>query len=364
MTLLLAEDYESYAWMMNSAVPMAEAGGVAHELFAAHCGRAFLAERLGALAEAETHARIALEVLAHRHQELGFGWPLLALVETLTQRGEFDAAEDALALVPEQQWPSIGAWQATLANRGRLRYAQGRYEESLADCLESGRVAEPDISGAWQWRSAATAYHWRATAALALDALGRRDDALEHAHVELGLARTFGAPRALGLALRVAGTIERGEQGLALLREAVAILETSPALLERARAYVQLGALLRREGERTAAREPLRTGLDLARRCGATPLAQFAREELVAAGAKPRRDMISGRDALTGAELRVAELAAEGATNRKIAQSLYLSPKTVEMHLSRAYRKLDIASRAELATALAEPTATAAGDKV
>jgi DNA-binding CsgD family transcriptional regulator len=360
MTLMLAEDYESCRWVMDSAVPIAEAGGVARELFAAHCGRAFLAERLGALAEAETHARIALEVLAHRHQELGFGWPLLPLVETLTQRGELDAADEALALVPEHQWPSIGAWQGTLAARGRLRYAQDRYEESLADCLESGCVAEPDMPGAWQWRSAAVAWHWRASAALALDALRRREEALEYAYGELELARTFGAPRALGLALRVAGTVERGEQGLVLLREAVAILETSPALLERARAYVHLGALLRREGERTAARDPLRAGLDLARRCGATPLAQFAREELVAAGAKPRRDMVSGRDALTAAELRVAQLAAEGATNRKIAQSLYLSPKTVEMHLGRAYRKLDIASRAELATTLAETPGSAA----
>ena len=77
-----------------------------------------------------------------------------------------------------------------------------------------------------------------------------------------------------------------------------------------------------------------------------------ARDELAAAGARPRREALSGLEALTASERRVAELAAEGLTNRRLAQTLYLSPKTVEMHLSRVYRKLGIGSRQELGSAL------------
>ncbi len=136
------------------------------------------------------------------------------------------------------------------------------------------------------------------------------------------------------------------------LTEAVEVLEGSGAELELAQALVDLGMLLRHEGDRVEARERLSRGLDLAARCGAAPLAARAREELAASGARPRRDRISGRDSLTPSELRLARLAAEGHSNRGIAQDLYLSEKTVEMHLSRAYRKLGIGGRAELAGAL------------
>ena len=78
----------------------------------------------------------------------------------------------------------------------------------------------------------------------------------------------------------------------------------------------------------------------MAHRWGARRIAGQARAELVAAGAKPRRDAITGRDALTASELRVARLAAEGKTNRQIAQSLFITTKTASAHLSRVYRKL------------------------
>ncbi|MET0686586.1 MAG: helix-turn-helix transcriptional regulator, partial [Solirubrobacteraceae bacterium] len=81
--------------------------------------------------------------------------------------------------------------------------------------------------------------------------------------------------------------------------------------------------------------------------------AEHVRTELYAAGARPRTDALSGAAALTASERRVATLAAGGETNRDIAQTLYVTPKTVEVHLSNAYRKLGIRSRRELATALA-----------
>jgi DNA-binding CsgD family transcriptional regulator len=200
---------------------------------------------------------------------------------------------------------------------------------------------------------------WRSQAALALLALDRRDEALGLADDEVELARQWGAPTSLGRAIRVAGLVEGGAAGLTLLRDAVDIIEGSPARLEQARALVDLGAATRRANRRTESREFLRRGLELATVCGASPLAETARTELLATGARPRRIALSGVDSLTPSERRVAAMAAEGMTNREIAQSLFVTPKTVEVHLSAVYRKLGIASRSKLATALAaEPNAS------
>ncbi len=96
----------------------------------------------------------------------------------------------------------------------------------------------------------------------------------------------------------------------------------------------------------------LRAALDEADRLRAEPLAVEAREELLTAGARPRRPRLSGRDALTASELRVASRAAGGMSNREIAQSLFVTVKTVETHLRNGYRKLEIGSRKELPDAL------------
>jgi DNA-binding NarL/FixJ family response regulator len=85
------------------------------------------------------------------------------------------------------------------------------------------------------------------------------------------------------------------------------------------------------------------------------PLAQHAETELLATGARPRRIALSGVDSLTPSERRVARMAADGLTNREIAQELFVTQKTVEVHLSSAYRKLEIGSRTQLASKLAEP---------
>jgi DNA-binding NarL/FixJ family response regulator len=162
----------------------------------------------------------------------------------------------------------------------------------------------------------------------------------------------LGTPRALGIALRTAGLAHGGDAGLALLAESVERLRDSPALLERSRSLAELGAALRRAGERAAARDHLADALDLAARSGARPLMARIREELNAAGARPRREWRTGVEALTPSELRVARLAAEGRSNREIAHELYVTLKTVEGHLARAYTKLGISGRPQLAEAL------------
>jgi DNA-binding CsgD family transcriptional regulator len=148
--------------------------------------------------------------------------------------------------------------------------------------------------------------------------------------------------RARGL---VTGETER-------LREAVALLESTPARLEHARALVDLGAALRRGNQRSAARGELARGQELAFRCGARALVDRAHAELHAAGARPRTVALHGVDALTASERRVAELAADGLSNREVAQALFVTTKTVETHLGHAYRKLAVTGRDDLAGAL------------
>ena len=137
------------------------------------------------------------------------------------------------------------------------------------------------------------------------------------------------------------------------LAAALAVLAPSPARLEHARVLLDHGAALRAAGRRTAAREPLLEALALAARCGARSLERRARAELAAIGVRPRTTSHSGADSLTPSERRVVELAGAGGTNREIAQTLFVTEKTVETHLGRAFRKLDISSRRQLPDVLA-----------
>jgi DNA-binding NarL/FixJ family response regulator len=123
---------------------------------------------------------------------------------------------------------------------------------------------------------------------------------------------------------------------------------------EHASAIYERGALTRRSGHDREAREHLRRALEAATGIGAGALARRCRAELSAAGARPRREALSGPSSLTPAEERVADGAARGLTNQGIAGELFISVKTVEMHLSSVYRKLNITGRKDLAAALAE----------
>jgi DNA-binding CsgD family transcriptional regulator len=145
----------------------------------------------------------------------------------------------------------------------------------------------------------------------------------------------------------------RPATGVERLRDAVTLLERSPARHELARALVDLGAALRRDGHRSDARAPLRDGYELARECGAQALAEDARHQLAASGVRIRRARLTGAESLTASERRIADMAAAGSSNAEIAQALFVTVKTVEMHLTHVYRKLEIPGRGELARALA-----------
>lgn len=134
----------------------------------------------------------------------------------------------------------------------------------------------------------------------------------------------------------------------------MALLELSPRRLDRAWALVELGAALRRANSRAEARGRLQAGMELAHRCGAVPLAQRALKELRATGARPRKLTFTGVPSLTAQERRVADLAAAGLGNREIAQTLYVTRRTVETHLGHVYLKLGLSSRGSLQHALSE----------
>jgi len=240
--------------------------------------------------------------------------------------------------------PSFASYQFASA---RTRAVQGNLDEGLEMLLECGQLARDTNSP-----NPAVNLPWRSEAALLAARLGKHDRAAELVGDDVRLAREFGAPYALGVALRTAGLVTRTADGLEQLTEAAELLERAGTRLELARTLTEHGASLRRDGRRRDAREPLRRALDLATRCGALALSRRARDELIAAGAKPRRERISGVDALTASELRVAQLAARGLTNRQIAQALFITMRTVSAHLGQVYSKLDIGDRTEIASAL------------
>jgi DNA-binding CsgD family transcriptional regulator/tetratricopeptide (TPR) repeat protein len=304
----------------------------------------------GELIEAEGDGREALEACEVWGLTLAAGYLTGYLAGALIEQGKLDVAKDVLARGGfEDDWATAHAhW--FLDSRVRLRLASGEPRLGLEEALAAGRSFEA-VGG----RNPAF-LPWRSQAALAYLQLGETTEARRLAAEELDLARTWGAPRALGASLRVAGLAEGGQRGLALLEEAVAVVKDSPAKLEHAKARTELGAALRRANRRTEAREHLRPALELATICGAASLADRAQTELLATGARPRRISLSGLDSLTPSERRVAELAAEGLTNREIAQTLFVTPKTVEFHLASVYRKLAIGSRGQLPAALTDPS--------
>jgi DNA-binding CsgD family transcriptional regulator len=308
----------------------------------------------GRVAEALAEAEVGLNAAEGFHPVL----PLLHAVrlDALRERGELEEAEAGLLRagfgdeVPDG-FPS--GW--LLASRCRLRLAQDRLEEARADFVR-GEALHQRLG-----MSHAVHPDWRACGAIALARLGQRAQAEEVAARQLHAARAFGAPRALGTALRAAAAVEGGEAGLAHLEEAIAVLEGSSARLARAQALADYGRLLRELGRRRESRDPLRLAIALADECGAPVLAERARAELSAGGGRPPPAETEGVAALTPAERRVAMLAAQGPTNREIAQTLFVTEKTVEIHLSRAYRKLGIRSRWQLGELAARTNGEAVG---
>jgi DNA-binding CsgD family transcriptional regulator len=307
----------------------------------------------GDLREAEADAREALAGAAIWGTSARFaGHASAFLADALMEQGRLDEAAGVLARPGLSAGLPETARLLYLRDSGaRLRILRGDLAGGLAELLDAGRGFEAVGSHNPAFIA------WRSEAALVLRRLGKIEDARRLAGEELELARGWGAPRALGAALRAAGLVAGRRGGVDLLGEAVDVLDGSPAKLEHAKARTELGAALRRANERVKAREHLRRAVELATMCGAVSLAERAQGELLATGARPRRVALSGVASLTPSERRVAEMAADGLTNRQIAQALFVTQRTVEVHLTSVYRKLAIDSRSQLGGALRSPAA-------
>ena len=220
--------------------------------------------------------------------------------------------------------------------RGDRRTAATRYR-TARDLAALARVTNPAVTG---WRSG------MASTLLALgDVAGARILAIE----ELAAAEDFGAAPCVARALRaLAGATPDVETRIDLLKRAHRLLEGRSLLMDRCLTDLALGAALHLADRDEAARLTLRRAADIAVRMDAGTLMEEAHRELVAAGARPRRLAQSGASALTPAERKVAGLAAAGRKNTEIASDLYISVKTVESHLARVYRKLEVDGRAQL----------------
>lgn len=284
------------------------------------------------------------------------GWVAGLGADVHLDLGDQAAARVALLRAAECPPDSMDA-AVVLHVRARLALAGHDPAAALADARAAGqqlertyRIDHPGL------------LPWRLTAALAAHHLGDHDEAQRLAATALDRARSIGVAAHVGAALRISGLVARPGADIATLAEAAELLAQTPAALEHARALVELGAALRRAGRRDASRGPLRDGLALAGQLRARPLAERARAELVAAGARPRQSATAGIGALTPAERRVALLALHGEGNATIAQTLFVTTKTVETHLSRAYRKLGISGRSQLLDAFGSTSPSAAPD--
>ncbi len=307
-------------------------------------GRALLRLFRGDVLGAEEAARAALTL---RDEHIVQPLKHAVLADSLVEQDRIAEALEVTAGAAEPGELDEGTLgQMLIGARARVLVVAGRQAEALATGLRS-RDFEREWGGANPHM-----FRWREPATSALAALGEIEDARELAAESLGLFGNAGMPIAAALARRAVARLAPGGPDVDSLRAVAADLDSPFARLERARTLVELGAALRAAGRIEEAREELAAARELAHACGSVRLERLAREELLASGSRPRRIALSGRAALTPAEDRVAELAASGLANPAIAARLVISRRTVEMHLSNAYRKLGIDSRQALPEAL------------
>lgn len=336
--LVLIDDYQRALALCEEVIAAGHRDGSLTGVISGLGSRAWIHARQGDLVSAETEMRSAVTMARQAQTPMADVTALFYLQDALLERPSLaDVAELAETIELDPTFASTWTGGMLAVVRGRLRVARLERESGVRDLRTATAIHNALHMGP-------TVVPARSELALALPAADR-DEALSLVDEEVELARASGLDRPLGVALRAAGVLQRGEPGIELLRGSASLLQRVGARYERARSLVELGAALRRAGHRSDARSELTAGMELADRCGAERVVARAREEIGAAGARPRRIATTGLAALTASERRVAELAARGATNSEIAQELFVGLKTVETHLSHAYMKLGLAGR-------------------
>lgn len=344
LVLARVEAYERATEVADAALAAAEQQGSLFPAAVALSWRGRVGLSGGSLTAAQADLEAALRVAEPAGVPSLLQFIVASLVEALVARGH---PAEADALLDRHGWGDgyEGLEGYTLLARARLRLAQDRAPDTASDARRLLAIAE--ARGV-----TCPAIGVRPILARALLTGHARAEALQLVDDELDLALRGGIPGEIGSARRDRAVVRGTAQGLDELATAADELAVTPRRVDHAHALVELGAALRRAQRRSDAHAPLRWGLEIADALGAGPLAERARRELAIAGARPRRVALSGVAALTPAELRVAELAAEGRSNDGIAQALFVTRKTVETQLSAAYRKLGVSGRHQLPAAL------------
>jgi DNA-binding CsgD family transcriptional regulator len=220
----------------------------------------------------------------------------------------------------------------------------GRYDDAFAAATEGA-------TGAGETWYAALAVVELIEAA---SRTGRPERAAEAVESLSESTRASDTPWARGVEARSRALIADGETAESQYRDAIEWLEPTSLRVDLARTHLLYGEWLRREGRRLDARAELRSAHEDFSEFGMEGFAERARVELEATGEHVRDRTLRAVEELTSQESQVAGLAAEGYTNRQIAEQLFISPKTVEYHLKKVYRKLDVTSRTQLARRLAQ----------
>ncbi len=355
LILVAADEMEPARQATRRALEIARERGATAALIRALMLNSVVGWGEGDLVSAEPDMRQAME-LARNLESMPLILSIVPLmIEISIERDELETAERELALtgLVDGPMPESPLFTLLLYARGHLRFARGELDLASEDF-----AALSTQPGGWSFDNLYVS-HAGPLAARTLRALGDLKHARELAASMQFLARRWGSPSTGAHALRARAAAHESKGAIGDLEGAAALLDGSPRRLEHAHALLELGEALRREGRRSQAREPLRRAFELARRGGATRIARRAHGELEATGEKIRRYAPIGVESLTPSERRVAELAAGGMTNRQIAQSLFVTLKTVEAHLSATYDKLDISSRRQLSGALVDESSSA-----
>jgi DNA-binding CsgD family transcriptional regulator len=329
---------------LDRLITISEADGVPDIHALALATRAGVLDHAGDLTRAQADAKAALDVVERVQKPMEAALPHASMASILLKAGHIAAAEEHLNLMGE---PRFG-WTSgpVMIMKAAVRRARGDRAGALDLLLECGRQLTSAGIHNPVWAP------WWLDAVCLLVALERRTEAAELAEFGAGCAGRWDTSEARGLALMARGMVATGEAATESLGAAVAELSASCARPLHVRAVRLLGEVRLSDGDAKAAREHLRTAVNLAIRMGDHAAAAEARDLLVLAGGRMPKLGVRPADALSGRERRVAELAAAGATNREIAEQLFVTVRTVESHLSNVYRKLGVELRADLLAAL------------
>jgi DNA-binding CsgD family transcriptional regulator len=307
-------------------------------------------------AGALVHLQFALSFLARSHMLAGdLGAATLTIDETRSiaeatgnpapvnapmilaaWRGDEPRASELIEATSQEA--AARRWTSNVYARSVLYNGLGRHDAARDAAREAFR---PDPVGygsllVGELAEAASRTADRALLESALDWLSQR-------------TRVISSEWVLGIEARVRALLSEGEIADGLYRESITHLARTRVRLELARTHLLYGEWLRRERRRLDAREHLRTALGMFRSMGTEAFAGRAERELLATGERARKRTVDTLDQLTPQEEQIARLAAKGATNREIATQLFITQSTVEYHLRKAFRKLDVKSRTQLA---------------